>query len=325
MFVDRVKVQCKAGSGGNGIIAWRREKFVPKGGPAGGNGGKGGSIIFEADHNVAALDWFTYKSILRAEDGATGGGNCRQGHDGEDLYVKIPPGTVLKEQATGKVLFDFLEHGKQFLVCQGGRGGRGNHTFRSSTNRSPRMATKGQAGEELDIELELKLIADVGIIGLPNAGKSTLIKKLADVPVKISAYPFTTLTPNLGYLYGREGQKVLLADIPGIIEGAHENRGLGFQFLRHIERTRVLLYMIDAASFDGKTPADHLAILRRELGAYNEELLQKPALVVLNKCDLEEAQNNIETFQTYEKCFVISAERGDGVEALKEALFNLIS
>jgi GTP-binding protein len=320
MFVDRVKVQCRAGSGGNGIIAWRREKFVPKGGPAGGDGGNGGSIIFEADHNVAALDWFTYKSILRAEDGAVGGTNNKQGADGEDLHVKIPPGTILKDVKTGETLFDFLEHGKQFVVCSGGKGGRGNHAFRSSTNRSPRIATKGTPGEELNIELELKLIADVGLIGLPNAGKSTLIKKLTDVAVKISSYPFTTLSPNLGYLYGEDGKKVLLADIPGIIEGAHENRGLGFEFLRHIERTRVLIYVIDAASPDGKTPREHLAILRGELGAYNDELLQKPALVVLNKCDLEEAAHNICQFQSQESCFVISAERGDGIDELKKVI-----
>lgn len=325
MFIDRVTVRCIAGAGGNGAIAWRREKYIPKGGPAGGNGGKGGSIVLQADHNVYSLDWFTYKRILKASNGGRGEGACRQGKNGEDLIIKIPCGTLLKDAQTKEILFDFTQDGETFILCKGGKGGKGNHSFRSPTNRAPNIATPGKEGEEKEVELELKLIADVGFVGMPNAGKSTLIKKLANVSVKIAAYPFTTLQPNLGYLYFEGGTRLLLADIPGIIEGAHANRGLGFEFLRHIERTKALIFVLDAAAIDGRSPTSDFRVLRRELEVYDPVLLERPFLIVLNKCDLEDAALHMKEFHsefpeykalTYE----VSAERGDGIEALKETL-----
>ena len=324
MFIDRVKVQCIAGKGGNGVVAWRKEKYIPKGGPAGGNGGKGASIYLQADHNVFALDWFAYKRIITAQNGASGGGGCRQGRNGEDLIIKIPCGTLVKDAHTQEVIYDFTTDGESFKLCQGGKGGKGNHVFRSPTNQAPNIATAGVEGEEKEVELELKLIADIGLIGFPNAGKSRLLKQLADVGVKIAAYPFTTLQPNLGYLYFADGSRSLLADIPGIIEGAHQNRGLGFEFLRHIERTKALIYVIDAAAIDGRSPLEDFKVLRAELEAYDPILLQRPFLIALNKCDVEESALYIEEFlkeipQSF-PVFVISAELGDGCEKLKATI-----
>ena len=328
MFIDRVKVQCVAGKGGNGVVAWRREKYIPKGGPSGGNGGKGASVILEADHNVFSLDWFTYKRIVKADDGQQGGSNCKQGRNGQDLVIKIPCGTLLKDAATQDILFDFTEHGQRHVLCRGGKGGKGNFVFRSPTNQAPNIATMGHKGEKRDIELELKLIADVGFIGFPNAGKSCLLKRLADVGVKIAPYPFTTLQPNLGYLYYTDGSKILLADIPGIIEGAHSNRGLGFEFLRHIERTKALIYVLDAAAIDGRSPLEDFEVLQNELGAYDPSLLERRALVLLNKCDVEGSEIYIDEFKDKVKenvdVFVISAERGDGCEELKEHIRTLL-
>jgi len=328
MFVDRVKIECIAGKGGNGVVAWRKEKYIPKGGPAGGNGGRGGSIHLQADHNVYSLDWFTYKRIIRAQDGGAGGSACRQGKNGEDLILKVPCGTLLKDPETQQVIHDFTQDGDSFKLCQGGKGGKGNHFFRSPTNQAPNIAKPGTEGETIVIELELKLIADIGIIGFPNAGKSRLLKELAAARVKIAPYPFTTLQPNLGYLYLDDGSKILLADIPGIIKGAHDNRGLGFEFLRHIERTKALLYVIDAAAVDGRDPEEDFTILRQELEAYEPALLQRPCLVVLNKCDLEEAEPHIKALRKAlgkkHQLFVISAEQGIGIAELKEALRKLI-
>ena len=329
MFIDRVKIECIAGKGGNGVVAWRKEKYIPKGGPAGGNGGRGGSIYLQADHNVYSLDWFTYKRIIRAEDGGAGASACKQGKNGENLIIKIPCGTLLKDPQTQEVLHDFTKDGDSFKLCQGGKGGKGNHFFRSSTNQAPNIAKPGTEGEIKIVELELKLIADIGIIGFPNAGKSRLIKELADVGVKVAPYPFTTLQPNLGYLYFEDGAKILLADIPGIIKGAHDNRGLGSEFLRHIERTKALLYVIDAAAVDGREPQEDFETLRHELEAYEPGLLARPYLVVLNKCDVEEAEPHIKalrkTLGKKHKLFVISAERGDGVEELKAAIRLLLT
>jgi GTPase len=328
MFIDRLKVECIAGKGGNGVVAWRREKYIPKGGPSGGNGGKGGSVILQADHNVFSLDWFTYKRIIRAESGGAGGSNCKQGKNGEDLILKIPCGTLLKDGQTGEVLHDFTKDGEQFLLCKGGKGGKGNFVFRSPTNQAPNIATMGVEGEGRAIELELKLIADIGFVGFPNAGKSSLLKRLADVGVKIAPYPFTTLQPNLGYLYYNDGVRVLLADIPGIIEGAHSNRGLGFEFLRHIERTKALIYVLDAAAIDGRNPLDDFKVLRDELKKYDPELLKRPSLILLNKCDMEDSELYIQEFKKKKpkgvQVRVISAERGDGCDDLKDEMRALL-
>lgn len=321
MFVDRVTVQFTAGKGGNGVVAWRREKYIPKGGPAGGNGGRGGSIVLEASAQVSSLDWFRHRRLMKAENGGDGGGNCRQGRNGKDLVLKVPCGTLVKNEAEGTVLHDFTQDGELWILCRGGRGGRGNDSFKTPTNRAPNQYTEGTPGEVLQIELELKLIADVGLVGFPNAGKSTLISSLAGLRVKIAAYPFTTLQPNLGFIELENYQRIYIADIPGIIEGASQNRGLGLEFLRHIERTQLLIYILDASGIDGRTPSHDFRILREEMAAYNPELLERPYLVALNKMDTDEAKEHVEQFHhdyhlPPHTLFEISAAYGQGLEAL---------
>jgi GTPase len=321
MFVDRVVIQFIAGKGGNGVVAWRREKFIPKGGPAGGNGGKGGSIILVADPQIYSLDWFRHRRQMKANDGKSGGGNCRQGGNGEDLLLKVPCGTLVKDAQSGEVLHDFTTEGERWVLCKGGRGGRGNDSFKTPTNRAPNQWTAGTEGEIRHIELELKLIADVGLVGFPNAGKSTLISSLAGLQVKIAAYPFTTLQPNIGFVELDNYTRIYLADIPGIIEGASQNRGLGLEFLRHIERTKLLIFILDASGIDGRTPAHDFRILREEIGEYNPELLDRPYIVALNKIDTEESKELIVDFkQQYHfaknMLFEISAASGQGLAAL---------
>lgn len=325
MFVDRVVVRLSAGKGGNGVVAWRREKYIPKGGPCGGNGGKGGSITLVADNQIPSLEWYRNRRLIKAENGRSGGYNNRQGRKGEDLVLKVPCGTLVKHSRTGEVLFDFTEDKQEWMICQGGRGGRGNESFKTPTNRAPNICTEGAAGQSCEIELELKLIADVGLVGFPNAGKSTFMSKVTHVPVKIAAYPFTTLRPNLGYIQLNDSKRILLADIPGIIAGAHENRGLGLEFLRHIERTKVLLFLVDASGIEDRHPFDDFTVLQEELGAYGSEILQKPFLVAINKIDCEgAAEYALEFRQRYpfdpSNVFEISALTGEGVQELLEAL-----
>lgn len=296
MFTDRVVIELFAGKGGDGVIAWRREKYIPKGGPSGGNGGRGGSIILVCDQKVPSLDWFRNRRILKADNGQPGASNNRQGAQGKNLILSVPCGTLLKDAHTGQVLMDFTEPGQRLELCQGGRGGIGNDFFKTPTNRAPNICTPGKPGEYRKVELELKMIADVGLVGFPNAGKSTLISTLANLRVKTAAYPFTTLRPNLGIIQCGEESRILIADIPGIIEGAHLNKGLGFEFLRHIERTQLLLFVLDASGIDGRDPYSDLTVLRRELERYNPELLERPSLIILNKCDTEEAQAHLQDF-----------------------------
>ena len=326
MFIDKVTVQCFAGKGGNGIVSWRREKYVPKGGPNGGNGGKGGDIVLESDKQVLSLEKFRNKSIIKAENGQCGGPSRQQGKGGKDLILKVPCGTVVKNAKSGEVLFDFTSDNQSFVFCKGGKGGRGNASFKTPTNRAPNYCTEGRNGEVWLVELELKLIADVGLVGFPNAGKSTLISALTYAMVKIAPYPFTTLYPNLGYVLFDDYSKVLIADIPGIIEGAHKNKGLGFQFLRHIERTSVITYVLDASGIDGRNPYDDFLTLREEIGKYNPQMLKRPYLVVLNKIDID--SNKIEEFYSkysLDKSFVfnISALYGNGIQEFKEKMKNL--
>ncbi len=323
MFIDRVKVRLEAGKGGNGVVAWRREKYIPKGGPCGGNGGKGGSVIIVADEQIYSLDWYRHKRVLKADKGKDGGTNLRQGGKGKDLELKVPCGTLIKDKETGEVLHDLTESGQRVVLCQGGRGGIGNNHFKTPTRQAPNFATPGKEGESSEIELELKLIADVGLVGYPNAGKSTLLSALADVKVKTGAYPFTTLHPNLGFIQYQDFHRVYLADIPGIIEGAHDNKGLGLEFLRHIERTRLLIFVLDASGIDGRTPADDYRVLREELAKYDTELLQKPYFVVLNKTDAEESKDHIEDFTRHfpeENPFQTCAELGEGVQPIRDQL-----
>lgn len=328
MFVDSVVVTLMAGSGGNGAVAWRREKFIPKGGPSGGNGGDGGSIILEADPGIFSLECLRNKRIIRAKNGHMGGTNLCKGKSGEDLIIKIPQGTLIKDAGTGELLYDFTEQKSQLFICKGGRGGKGNACFRSSTNQAPNYATSGAPGETLEIEFELKLLADVGLIGMPNAGKSTLISQITSLKAKIGAYPFTTLSPNLSYIENPDLSRTYIADIPGIIENAHEDKGLGLSFLRHVERTQMLVYVLDASGSEDRDPCKDFEVLQSELGAYQKEILEKPFLVALNKSDVEGSEIWIEKFKnSYPRLapfiFPISAFQRAGLEKLLESIRSL--
>jgi GTP-binding protein len=327
MFTDHVKVHLLAGNGGNGIIAWRREKRIPKGGPTGGNGGKGGSVIIEVDSQTNSLDWFRNRHTLKAVTGAQGGPYEQTGRNGKDLIIKVPCGTLVKDAETGELLRDLMVDKERWEICKGGRGGRGNSTFCTPTNQAPNICTPGTPGEEIRVEFELKLIAEIGLVGFPNAGKSTLISSLAHVKVKIAPYPFTTLQPNLGYIQRDNYTRVMIADIPGIIENAHQNRGLGLEFLRHIERTNLLLFVLDASGIDGRDPTADYRVLRDEIAHYNEELLKRPYIVVLNKIDAEESAENIKKFHSEYplkpgQVFEISALTKEGVEVLRKKLME---
>ncbi|MFY7843032.1 MAG: GTPase ObgE [Rhabdochlamydiaceae bacterium] len=321
MFVDSVKLTLCAGKGGNGVISWRREKFVPKGGPAGGDGGKGGSITIICDPQVLSLQDFRNTKIIKAKNGEDGGAALRKGKDGQDILLKVPVGTLIKEAKSGVVLFDLTEAKQQVVICQGGKGGKGNVHFKSPTRQAPHIATPGVLGEEKEIDLELKLIADVGFVGMPNAGKSTLMKRLTSVPVKIAPYPFTTLYPNLGYIQFDDYSKILLADIPGLIKGAHLNKGLGFSFLKHIERTSVLVFIIDGSGMEERDPLEDFITLRQEIEAYNPDMLLKPFIVALNKCDEQSALSSIKAFKErfpfdHRILYSISALNGEGLKDL---------
>lgn len=328
MFIDKVVVHLTAGKGGNGVVSWRREKYIPKGGPCGGNGGVGGSVILKSDAQIFSLDWFRNRRLLKAQNGAQGGSNSRQGKNGEDLVLKVPMGTLVKNPETDEILFDFTEDNQKFVICKGGRGGKGNEFFKTPTNQAPNESTPGVAGEEIEVELELKLIADVGLVGFPNAGKSTLINNLGRAKAKIGAYPFTTLHPNLGYFETPNYSRVTLADIPGIIKGASDDRGLGLEFLRHIERTKLLLFLLDASGLEGRTPVDDFRTLQNEIRQYDAEMLKQPYLVVLNKIDEPTAAEQIEEFhKAFPKLetLEISALNGEGLQTLREKISSYFS
>lgn len=330
MFIDRVSVELHAGKGGNGAIAWRREKYIPKGGPSGGDGGKGGSISVVVDPNTHSLDHFKHTKIIKAQDGVAGQGGAKNGKSGADLLLHIPPGTLVRNRITGEVLFDGVQYHQEFLVCAGGKGGKGNIHFKSPTNQAPNIATPGEPGEFKEIEFELKLIADVGLVGFPNAGKSSLLSAVTQHYFKTGPYPFTTLHPNLGYVVYTGAQRVVFADIPGIIEGAHENKGLGLEFLRHIERTKLLLYVVDVAGSDGRSAVSDFQVLQNELKRYDDSLLSRPFCIALNKLDLPGAEEGIQEFyKTYPHLknvtYSISAFTGEGVDPLKEGVFALLN
>lgn len=317
-----------AGSGGNGAIAWRREKFIPKGGPSGGNGGDGGSIILEADPGIFSLECLRNKRIIKAKNGHMGGSNLCKGRSGENLTIKIPYGTVIKDAETKEVIFDFTKESDKFFLCKGGRGGKGNACFRSSTNQAPNIATNGAPGQTLEVEFELKLIADVGLIGMPNAGKSTLISQITNLKAKTGAYPFTTLFPNLSYIENPDHSRIYVADIPGIIENAHEDKGLGIAFLKHVERTCMLVYVLDASGMEERDPRKDFAILQNELKAYKSDILEKPFLIALNKADVDGSEVLIDEFkkafpQFSSRTFAISAFQQTGMDLLVNAIRNL--
>ncbi len=286
MFLDEAKIHVKAGDGGSGIVAFRREKYVPFGGPAGGDGGKGGDVILVVNPHLHTLARFEHQVHFRAERGRNGGSFNRTGASGEDLLIEVPPGTVVRDAETGELLADLTQPGQRVVVARGGRGGRGNARFKSPTNQAPRVAEKGEPGEERWLLLELKLIADIGIVGVPNAGKSTLLSVVSAARPKIADYPFTTLTPNLGVAQVGD-REVILADIPGLVEGAHRGVGLGHSFLRHIERTRLLIHLLDGA---GPDPLGDFVQINTELALYDPKLAEKPQIVALNKIDLPQAQ-----------------------------------
>ena len=324
MFVDIATISIKAGHGGPGCVSFHREKYVPKGGPNGGDGGDGGSVIFVANHNLKSLMDFNFQKSYEAQSGSPGEGRDRYGRKGEDLIIRVPVGTVVKDPETEAVIFDFTQSDQTEVLAKGGLGGQGNARFATSTNQTPFYAQKGLPGESRRVTLELKLIADVGIIGLPNAGKSSLLAALTRANVKIADYPFTTLYPNLGVLYYEQEKQVLLADLPGIIEGAAQGLGLGHQFLRHADRTKLLLHVLDVSDFyDRDCLADYHMILS-ELEQYSEALKDKPQWLILNKMD---AVQDIERFEALKaklpktQIFEVSAITGLGLEELKAALF----
>ncbi|WP_213318667.1 GTPase ObgE [Chlamydiifrater volucris] len=333
MFTDKVVLELRAGKGGNGVVAWRKEKYLPKGGPYGGNGGNGGSVIVRTDNHVYCFEAYKNLRFLKAEDGRPGASNNRSGRNGKNLVLAVPPGTLLKNAETGELIKDFVREGEELIVCRGGRGGKGNSHFKSSTNRAPTQCTPGRPGEILRIELELKLIAHIGLVGFPNAGKSTLLNAMTYTEVKVGAYPFTTLRPSLGLLTrtNQYQKPLIVADIPGIIQGAHDNKGLGLDFLRHIERTGLLLYVVDVSCFERKNPVEDLKTLRKELRLYNPELLEKDAIVALNKVDElledeEEATMNLfaKEFPSFE-FILVSGKTGQGIQALTEVLIQRLN
>lgn len=319
-FVDLVRIHVKAGGGGDGCVSFRREKFIPKGGPDGGDGGNGGSVVVKAAQNLLTLADFQYNRSFAAERGAAGRGALCAGANGKDLTISVPCGTVVYDAETGDPLADLVEPDDACIVARGGRGGKGNAHFASSQRRAPRFSEKGEAGEERDVKFELKMIADVALVGLPNAGKSSLLKAISNANPKIAGYPFTTLTPNLGVL-AVDDQKIILADVPGLIEGAHENKGLGLYFLRHIERTRVNVFVLDLSVLSFDAVVDQWNVVLEEFRHYNPELVKRPDLIVLNKTDTVSSATLIEELKTYfadrgHKVLATSALFGDGIDAL---------
>jgi GTP-binding protein len=352
-FIDEATIRIAGGHGGPGCVSFRRETFVPRGGPDGGDGGEGGDVIFVANEQLSSLQDFRYKRVYQAENGKHGSGTNKAGRDGEDIQLKIPVGTLIKDAQTGEVLVDFVHDGQTWIACKGGRGGKGNAHFVSSTFQAPKFAQPGEDGTSLEIKLELKLLADVAIIGFPNAGKSTFISRISAARPKIADYAFTTLTPNLGVVEMDEHQGFVVADIPGLIEGAHRGLGLGHRFLKHIERTRVFLHLLDGSQFleDATQPdlegdesfkeaveklVNRYSVIRNELGLFNESLLHKPEIVCLNKLDvlasdlglverarvaLRQRISSIRGFHPINgEPFVISAVAGTGVKELLGAI-----
>ncbi|MCR4398093.1 MAG: GTPase ObgE [Firmicutes bacterium] len=328
MFVDRAKIWVKGGDGGNGCVAFRREKYVPRGGPSGGDGGRGGNVVLVVDGGLRTLMDFKHKVHLKAEKGRNGQGSNMTGADGADLVVRVPPGTVVKAE-DGSILADLTDEGQSFIAARGGRGGRGNARFATPVRRAPRIAERGAPGEERWLTLELKLLADVGIVGFPNAGKSTLLSRVTSARPRIGDFPFTTLTPNLGVVEVEGDGSFVLADIPGLIEGAHEGKGLGHEFLRHIERTRVLIHVIDAAGVDGRDPCSDFGVVNAELGMHDPSLAGLPQVVALNKIDLPQASANLQRLlevvgnEGYE-AFPISAVTGEGVGRMIRRTYEVL-
>ena len=320
MFIDFTEVELFAGNGGKGSIHFRREKFLPKGGPDGGDGGRGGHIVFTSDSNLHTLQDVRYKKRYRAEDGGQGGGSRKTGKNGIDVNVPVPIGTIIKDKDSKNIIADLVEHGQSMIICKGGRGGKGNIRFKSSTNRAPRKAQPGEFGESGRFEIELKILADVGLVGLPNAGKSTLLSHLSAARPKIADYPFTTLEPNLGIVKYGDYNSFVMADIPGLIKGASIGKGLGHKFLKHVERNKVLLYLIDSQD---QTPFETYKILQNEIFSFNPDLSVKPEFICRTKSDIQiELSDEWNKFNN--KVHIISSVSGIGLNKLISKLIELI-
>ncbi len=298
MFLDEVKIFVRSGDGGNGLVAFRREKYVPKGGPAGGDGGRGANVVFIVDEGLRTFMDYRYQKKFVAPNGENGMSKGMHGRKSKDLYLKVPPGTVIRDTDTGEVLADLVEHEQEVIVARGGRGGRGNCRFATPSTPAPEIAENGEPGEERNLTLELKLMADVGLVGFPSVGKSTLLSITSKAKPKIADYHFTTLAPNLGVVETKDHRSFVMADLPGLIEGASQGVGLGHQFLRHIERTKVIVHVVDMSATDGRDPYEDYKIINQELGEYNMRLLERPQIVVANKMDIPAAQENLEEFKS---------------------------
>lgn len=324
-FIDEVKIHVKAGDGGAGCVSFRREKFIPFGGPNGGDGGKGGDVIFRVSPNLSTLLDLRHQPHQKAGTGKNGMGKDRHGAYGDDLIILVPQGTLLKDAETGEVLVDLAEPGQEVVVLKGGRGGQGNARFATSTHKAPRFAQPGEPGEERWLRLELKLMADVGLLGLPSVGKSSFITKVSAARPKIADYPFTTLVPNLGVVPYKDYRSFVLADIPGIIEGAHAGAGLGHRFLRHVERTRLLLHMLDLSWMPERDPIREFEMINRELASFSQELAEKRQVIVFNKIDLPQVRENMQQLLPWFaerdlKVFPVSAATGEGIPALLDEI-----
>lgn len=324
MFVDQVKVYVKGGDGGNGMVAFRREKYVPKGGPAGGDGGNGANVIFEVEEGLRTLMDFRYKRHFKAPRGEHGMSKNQHGKNAQPMIVKVPPGTVVSDEETGQIIADLTEHGQQAVIAKGGRGGRGNSRFATPANPAPELSENGEPGIERDVVLELKVLADVGLVGFPSVGKSTLLSVVSSAKPKIAEYHFTTLVPNLGMVETDDGRSFVMADLPGLIEGAHQGVGLGHQFLRHIERTRVIVHVIDMSGLEGRDPYEDYKTINAELKEYNLRLTERPQIIVASKMDMPDSEDNLAEFKKKleddVKIFPISSITRTGV---RELLFEI--
>lgn len=328
-FIDKARITVKAGNGGNGVVAFHREKYVAAGGPDGGDGGKGGSVILQVDDNLSTLMDFRYKRKYAAPNGMDGEGGRRSGKDGADLVIKVPRGTLVRDAETNEIIKD-MSGGEPYVLCKGGRGGWGNHHFATPTRQVPRFAKSGVPGETHDVVLELKLLADVGLVGFPNVGKSTLLSVVSKAQPKIANYHFTTLFPNLGVVYAGEGRSFVMADIPGIIEGASEGAGLGHDFLRHIDRCRLLIHVLDVSGSEGRDPVADFDAINAELSQYNADLEKRPQIVAANKVDIMEDPENLERLRAHVEqlgypLFEISAAAHQGVEQLVNKVAEMLS
>jgi len=326
MFLDETRIFVKGGRGGDGCVAFRREKYVPRGGPDGGDGGDGGSIILIADTRLATLADIASKVHYKAKNGRPGTGSLKHGKNGPDIVIKVPAGTIIRREGSDEIFAELLEDGREIVAAKGGKGGRGNKHFATPTNQTPHHYEDGTDGEEFWLNLELKLIADIGLVGLPNAGKSTFLSRVSDATPKIASYPFTTLIPSLGVVKMNDYRRMVVADLPGLIEGAHEGTGLGDEFLRHVERTRVLIHLIDIQPLDDIEPEKAYEMIRQELEKYSMELAGKPEIVALNKTDLlpDEEMKKV-AGEMPGKAFLISAVAGKGVKELLEAAWRIVA